>query len=371
VDVHSRRVTRTRRGTFWRREPTTAAIVGVGVLSLVLLVLVGLPRFGAMTEPRHPGSVSYVTAGGRYLEGLTIDQREYVHLVEYYGGRTAPPDLAPFTRRIGLPWIAGMLPWDAPIAMNLVSLAALGAGLVALMVLLRRLSCRLGPILVVALVYSVSFPVFYWGTFSYVDGAVVGLLSVFLALLVDSKLGGAVAVMAAGLLVKESMLVAVPVACVWILLSDVPRRRRGGLIGAVLVVAAAALAVAQRLGPTASRFYNPWLPSVSEVLGYVGSNLSRVGPIGQVGLTAAAPIALTFFAARQHRLGRLMIDRRTYLTLWAGVASGVMLNVHAFLAAQWDGRTLWTVYPFALTLGAVAMGSDTPLERADAPVIRI
>jgi hypothetical protein len=337
------------------------AAVGIG-----LMVLVALPRFGALEEPANAASHSYTTSTGRLLPGLTVDMREYLHLTEHYAGDAAAPDLAPFTNRIGVPWLAGHLPWEAPISLNVVVLVFLAVGLVALLATLHRLGCALGPIAAVAMVWSVSFPVFYWGSFNYVDGAVVGLLAVLMAALTYRRLVPALVTLAGGLLIKESMLVAVPVVAVWVHLGGGPLRRRAAAYSATGAVALAGVLGARLLGPSAERFYNPWFPTPREMHHYAGANIGRTGPIGQVFLTGVLPLALAYLAWRRQRGGELGLERRVFWMLTTGVLAGVLLNFHALIAAQWDGRTLWTVYPFALALGAAVLSPSIRLDETAA-----
>ncbi len=332
-----------------------SALLGIALASSLLLVVVALPRFGALSEPPIPGNHDYTTADGRELTGLTIDMREYLHLTEYFGGTADAPDLAPFTSRIAAPWLAGQLPWEAPVSLNVVMLGCLIVGLISMIAAQDRLGCGVGPIALSSLAYSVSFPVFYWGSFNYVDGAVVGLLGVFVLTLVRRDVWLAVSTLGVGLLFKESALVALPALVVWIWLAGYSVRQRWVLLAGTAGATLAGLVGARMLGPPASRFYNPWFPSPSDVMGYLGWNLSRVGPLGQVVLTGVLPLALALYAWRLSRTGRLGLDPQTFWALTAGVVTGILLNLHALFAAQIDGRTLWTVYPFALTLGAVAL----------------
>lgn len=330
------------------------------------MVVVSLPRFGALSEPLNPRLYGYDTRGGRHLHSLTVDMREYLHLTEYYAGRAEAPDLAPFTFRSGVPWLAGQLPWDAPISLNLVVLGFLGIGLIAVVMSLVRLRCPQGAVVTAILVWSVAFPVFYWGAFNYVDGAVVGLLAVVVSALVYRRLALALAVVVIGLLVKESMLVAVPSVLTWIWIGGAGIRRRVALLVVTLVAVAGAMSVARVLGPEPERVYNPWFPSLTEVNHYVGWNMSRAGPVGQVLLTAVVPLGLCYLAWRHVRAGVREFDARIVWTMVAGVATGVMLNIHAFLAAQWDGRTIWTTYPFAIVLAAATLTGSGESSSADA-----
>lgn len=332
-----------------------SALVGVAVAASLVLVIVAMPRFGALSEPSNSTSRAYTTAEGRELRGLTIDMQEYLHLTEYFGGSADAPDLAPFTSRIAAPWLAGQLPWEAPVSLNVVVLGILLAGLISMIAAQERLGCGIGPIALSSFAYAASFPVFYWGSFNYVDGAVVGLLGVFVLALVRRNVWLAVATLGVGLLFKESALVALPALLVWIWLGGYSARQRWLVVASTAGATLAGLVGARMLGPSASRFYNPWFPSPSDIMGYLGWNLSRIGPLAQAVLTGVLPLALALYAWHLHRTGRLGLDPRTFWALTAGVLTGMLLNVHALLAAQIDGRTLWTVYPFALTLGAVAL----------------
>ncbi|CAN5562464.1 hypothetical protein BH10ACT3_BH10ACT3_12440 [soil metagenome] len=339
----------------WSRPCGRGAAVVLALAGVALLWLVAAPRFGAFGAEPSPVLFEYTTSTGREMTGLTVDMREYLHATEYYAGTGDAPTIAPFSNRVAVPFVAGLLPWDAPVSLNLVVLAALSIGLVALVAAWRRLGLALGPMVVGTLGFSVAFPVFYWGSFNYVDGAVVGLLAVLLAALVFEQPVVAIVVLLAAVFTKEAGLVGLPVIVVWSFLGATSRATKWALSAGAAVASVAGLVLAQVLAPRATEFYNPWLPTLSDMHDYFGNNVGRPGPMGQVVLTAVVPAALTLFAWNRRRNGLIDLDPRLFWTLSVGVVAGVLLNIQALLTAQWDGRTLWTIYPFALTLGAAAL----------------
>lgn len=347
---------------------SASSLLVVVAVALTALFVVAVPRFGALGETGNSATYTLTTGGGREIEGLTVDMREYLRGTEYYGGHGSAPQLAPFTYRLGVPWLAGQLPFDSVLALNVVVLAALAVGLVALVLTERRLLCSSIAILVSALAYSVSFPVFYWGSFNYVDGAIVGSLALVLLSLAYAKPAGALVVLAAAVLVKEWALVAVPVIVAWIWLGPKVRSRWLWISG-TLAAGAVGLVCARLFAPDAAEVYNPWLPSPSEVSHYLSWNLSRSGPLAQFALSALPVVAALAIALRAHRTSGLGLERRMAGALVVGVVSAVLLATWALFAAQFDGRSIWTAYPFALTLGAVALssGRDSVRLRSGSP----
>lgn len=333
--------------------------IAIALVGLLVLVAAALPRFGARGEPAMAHLFSYELADGEELVGLTVDMREYLHGTEYWAGVTDAPSVAPFTSRLAVPFVAGQLPWSAPTSFNVVVLAALALGLVALIAAWVRLELSAGAVLLGTLAYALAFPVFYWSSFIYVDGAVVGLLAVLLAALVFDRPWIALLVLMVAVLAKESGLAGVPVVMVWAWLdgpSDAPliRQRRTWIAVAAVIVGIATMVLARVVGPTATEFYNPWLPTPSQISRYFGANLGRPGPLAQVVFTAAIPAALVLLAWRRRSRGEPDLDPRLFWTAMTGVVMALLLNVQALFTAQWDGRTLWTAYPYAATLGAAA-----------------
>ncbi|HMU80687.1 MAG TPA: hypothetical protein PKX25_12170 [Microthrixaceae bacterium] len=348
--------------TFFARATTTPASrrfgVTWGAISSVLMWAVALPRFGAYEEPPMEHLYSYVTAGGSTLRGLTVDMREYLTATEHFAGLRPAPSLGPFTQRVAAPWLAGRLPWDAPISLNVVVMALLTIGLVALVATVLELKVSRCGLVVAAVGYAVSFPVFYWGSFNYVDGAVVGLLACVLLFLVLERPFIAVGLVFVSMLFKESGLVGAFVVIAWVVAqasTDFPRRQKVVWSATALASAVSGFVVARLVGPEATEVYNPWLITPAESFNYLGANIGRAGPMAQVLLTGLLPLVLVVAAFRSSRRSELDAPRPVVWACVTGIAVGALLNVQALLSAQWDGRTLWTVYPFVFALGAVAL----------------
>lgn len=335
------------------------------LISGALSWLIAIPRFGAYHEPPLGHLHEYVTSRGSVLVGLSVDMREYLLATDYFAGRGPAPTLAPFTARFAAPWIAGRLPWDAPTSLNLVVMSFLTVGLLALTLSWWKLGVSRQGVLVGCFGWAVSFPVFYWGSFNYVDGTVVGLLGCLLLALVYGRLASAMAVVFVSILFKESGLVGVPVVIAWVLAQDSPRfgRRNKILLSSVAcVTAVVGLVAARLLGPESTHVYNTWLASPHEIAGYFGSNIGRAGPGMQVLLTGLVPVSLVMVAGMRWQSKELTLPTPVLWACVAGVVTGGLLNVQALFTAQWDGRTLWTVYPFALTLGAAALSRPAPVD---------
>lgn len=340
-----------------------AVAMGLALVGSVLLVVVALPRFGALSEAPNPTLFSYELADGTVVEGLSVDMREYLHAVEHFSGDADAPDVAPFTRRVGITWLAGQLPYSAPVALNVVVLAVLCAGLFALMAALRRLTLPTPILAAAAGVYAVAFPVFYWGSFNFVDGAVVGILAVLMYCLVTARPGLALVALAAGVVTKESALVGLVAMLVWVWTSSTRTATRWAWTAGAVGAAVLGFVVAELLGPTATTTYNPWLPSPSEMYGYMGNNV-RITILAQVVLTLALPVAGLVLATRRRAELSARYPTQLLAMLWAGVAAAALLGLQAFMTAHFDGRTVWTAYPFALTLGAMALDDVLSQRRA-------
>lgn len=330
----------------------------MAVVSTVMMWLVALPRFGAYHEPSLPKLDEFITSGGSRLAAVSVDMREYLRATEYFAGHGPAPSLAPFTARLGAPWLAGHLPWDSPVALNVVVMGILTLGLAALAVALIRLRVSRLGLSAGLVLYGVAFPVFYWGSFNYVDGTVVGLMSIALLMLVLDRPLLAIVVVFVSMLFKEFGLVGVPAIIAWLLTkpdSEFDNTKKVVWSLATVVAAAGGFVVARLIGPRATETYNPWLVGPAEMVNYLGANIGRVGPAAQVFLSGFVPVALTVFAYRRWRSGRLSMPEPMVRACLLGVLASCALNVQALLSAQWDGRSIWMAYPFALALGACAL----------------
>jgi len=137
--------------------------------------------------------------------------------------------------------------------------------------------------------------------------------------------------------------------------TDFPRRQKVVWSATALASAVSGFVVARLVGPEATEVYNPWLITPAESFNYLGANIGRAGPMAQVLLTGLLPLVLVVAAFRSSRRSELDAPRPVVWACVTGIAVGALLNVQALLSAQWDGRTLWTVYPFVFALGAVAL----------------
>ena len=88
---------------------------------------------------------------------------------------------------------------------------------------------------------------------------------------------------------------------VWLILGRSTVWTKALMIAGAFAASVVGVVLSRVLAPTATSVYNPWLPSLSDMSGYFGGNLSRAGPIGQVGLTGVVVGALTLYAWSRYR----------------------------------------------------------------------
>lgn len=310
------------------------------------LLLVCIPRFN-----RHDwGWLGQLTGKGAPLGGGQGDADHYIVYVSYFRGQADYEELnVPFAYRPLVPWVSALLPFDAMTSINLVNLAALFAGAMFLQRLAALLGFTAREALLGSFMFVVSFPVFYYGTIGLVDPVLIFFLTLGLYFLFKRRWAWLLLVLGMSCLVKEMMVMLVPVVIARLATGREPWK----LKAALLVVASLLPLVVIRLVVKDLTGANYLKISIKSFL----SNL-RLRALASVLLTFGLPGALSvIFFLRRPMLASLnrAASLSLLITLGGGILLSVALSVYSMFSAHTDGRFMWASYPFSILLALLAL----------------
>ena len=300
---------------------------------------------------------------GRWT-GPVWDAFEYTALVEYLRGEGAAERLtAPFVYRPLVPWLASVLPAEPLTAMNLVNVAAIYLAVIVLFRLQRCCGASPGWSAAGCLLFTFSFPMFYYGTIGLVDPVLVCCVSMAAYSLARERLLWFYLAFIAGLLAKESAVILLPVAVSYLALN--PR----GTARQVIAHAAALLGIflilsflTRVLYPADSPAY-VWEPAWNRI----AMNATRLKTWASLLLSLGIPGALGLYAATQWKQGWFQCRRAQFIPYVIGIGMSLLLFAYAFVSAYADGRFVWLSHPFALPLATSALSAKTARWRRLAP----
>lgn len=335
-----------------------------GIVGSVLVVVVSVLRLGGLGASGASNYAWYTTASGRRLQGLILDQVQYLQLTDHFSGRAVAPQIAPFSSRALAPWLAGHLGGDAAVALWAVNAACLVLGTFALARLAMDLTGRREWTLVAVLIWSLSWPVFWYTSKSLVDPAAVGLMVVALCCLYRRWLLPGLVVFVLAVWAKETALVLVPIAIARELL--VPRAStlvvRGLRVGAWVVAAAVAYLTAGLLAGGHELTFAPWIPaSIPSAWRIISMNLGSVGGLAQFVFTATPAALGLVLWWHGRRSGRAILADHDGVPLAIGIVLATLLSCWSFVSALWDGRTVWMTLPLGALLIAAWCAAREPI----------
>jgi hypothetical protein len=333
-----------------QRSPLSISWTGYAVAA-ACLILVTLPRFnqqdwgpiealaGQANALRYPPASSSPTL-------IVGDAKEYLRYALYFEGHADVEVEAPFAYRPLVPLLGALLPVDPFTGINLVNVMALLLGLGALF---STLSLRGGTPFeqtMAGLLYAVSFPSFYYGSIGYVDATLVGVLGLGLLLLLRDHGGLFLLVLALGSLVKETVVLLVPVAACYDVLRGRPWTTTLARAGTGLALVVGTTTCVRLLAPAPPT--TGWAPDVTSLTYNLTRPRTALGFLLSFGLPGvlAAPVLLRWLR-RGPRHWRAHPEDGA---LVAGSLLGIALFAYAFVSAAAEGRFVWVLYPFALPL---------------------
>lgn len=346
----------------------TLALVVVGGLRFARIDLAGTSFF-AVDE-----YFTWPPEEGRHVDHLNIDIVQYLSMIENYRGvenafdiQEPYPDFAriseeidrpvkgpvdPFTKRVGFPWLASLLPMDATYAFATVNLVFLIIGLWCMIDALAVAGRSPTAQFFGAAMYVFALPLLVFGTSLFIDGATVGLFVVGYWLLVRRLWWALVVFLPVSYLFKEAILVlALPTIWAWRTTGHrfrEPRFIAGTAVAVVGTVAVAAWASAQ--APEAVFSF-----TVMPTLDYIQFNLTS--PVSMVFFavgvsTVVLPAILSIRHLMEGSSLRTLLDGEHGPDL-VGFGAVAAMNLYSVVSTDLTLRTGWLIWPFGIGLAAV------------------
>ena len=351
------------------RRVGTGQFVRIGLVVSLIALVVGSVQFArydwtGVRFQRSPESVDrtispdcheqirpFETSTGRIITPSALDEQQYVSMIDRFRGGT---DLQiecfyePFTDRAAVPWIASLLPVEDALSLGLVNTAFLlvGIWLVLAALVVQGFGARV--VLAVGVLLSANWVVFAFGTSLLIESAPFAVVALCWLLISQQRWWWVVPVLAVGVVLKETAVLALPP--LWVAL--LPASARPGSLARRLLPAAVATAgafvayvVRGGLGPEPGA---SWPTGID--LGLLSFNL---GPPGLVVLAAGlAPLlvpAALWFTRRVRTVGWVEAGVDPAVV---GVLGGLGLLAWILVTADLSPRFFWPCFPFAATLCA-------------------
>lgn len=302
---------------------------------------------------RDLGVIGALTGTG--TDGNLGDAAQYIRYVEAIRGNVDSLPPAPFRYRPLTPVLAAPLPFDAMTSLNVVNVLALMVGSLSMWALLRGFGTSERMATFGGLLLVISFPTFYYGSIGYVDPLAISLMTAVLAAVVAERHVAVVGLMAAAALTRESTVVIVVVAIVWLWATGYPRRQATawGLAWAlVFLVCVSAVRLALHGSGT-----NLWQPSLDTL----SNNIRRPRTWLSAALTLGVPVGLAIVYRKPLRL----VDRPHRLVIACGSLLCFALFGYSLMAAYADGRFLWPIYVFSVPAAVLAIQAANVAGKSD------
>jgi hypothetical protein len=311
------------------------------VLLIISLLLVTLPRFNRYDL----GPIKKLSGSSSSYK----DSDQYVVYVKYFRKEITINELKlPFAYRPLVPFIASLLPFSPMTSLNAINLASL---LIALFMLYRLLiSCgipfkySLGG----CFAFIFSFPTFYYGTVGYTDPVLILFLILGTYFIVNEKTTQLVITILIGSLVKETIVIIIPVFFLFYYLRRKPWKistviSLGSYLGIMWILRAIFIEKGKIL----------WLPSLNILI----SNISRPKAWISSILTFGIPGFLFIILSIKYGWKKFLLDKALFYSLATGFFMSLTLAFYAAASAYLDGRYLWTSYPFTIPLSLLLLRS--------------
>lgn len=347
----------------------TLALLLVSGLRFARIDLVGTSFFAGENY------YTWTSEDGRRIAPVNIDVAQYLSMVEDFRGvdgafekqepypeftatgAAVKGPVEPFTHRVALPWLASLLPMDSTYAFATVNLVLLVIGLWFLVDALAVSGRSLTAQYLGAAMYTFALPVLVFGASLFIDGGVVGVLTIGYWLLARRMWWLLVLFFPVSYLVKEALLIlAIPVVWAWKTTGHRfgdTRFVAGALVSAIGVVVTALWVSARAPEPVFSF-------TVMPTWGYIRFNLTNpvsavFFAVGVSTVVVPAVLAIRNLIEEGGRRNALEGESGPDLVGFAAVAA---MNVYSIVSTDLTLRTGWLVWPFAISLAAVWIDSN-------------
>lgn len=277
-----------------------------------------------------------------------FDIEQYEKYVEYFRGNiNLISELeGPFSYRPLVPYLASFLPFDAITSINIINLLFLSIGLSYLYKLLIQLGFLENAVITGLIIFIVSFPVFYYASCGYIDSSLIGILLVTNYYLFQKKYFMFIVSFLIGILVKETIIIILPVAAIYLILNENSGNKFLKIILPILLYISIVMLI-RSLAPQKEGYV--WKPS-NEIFLY---NISRVKTYLTFILTLGVPGLLSLYLIFSEK--RKSISKNILIPLVTGFLFSILLWVYSLFAAYSDGRQLWTSYAYTIILSVYLM----------------
>ncbi|MBL8008065.1 MAG: hypothetical protein JNJ56_11070 [Ignavibacteria bacterium] len=311
------------------------------IILLVCLITVCIPRF----DRADYGPVKHFAGNEELYEGLPFDIMIYRNYIEYFRNGTGEDKItAPYSYRVLVPFLASLMPFEPLTSLNLVNLIFLISGLLFLYLIMCETYTGFQFRIAGCLMFIFSFPVFYYTTSGYIDGTVIGLMLALIYFIISRKRIPAVITLITGVLASEKIIIILPFLIAFIYSKEYKTTGSYVFVFLFLLIYSLTVFLLRKYAPGVPQSY-VWLPDER----FFSQNIFRVKAYLSFVLTFGIPGLIALFSYFKFPPDK----RKKYLCFYTGCITSLLLYAYSFFSAWADGRTVWTIYPFAVPVSAL------------------
>lgn len=323
--------------TKWLGENKRVALL----LLAVLPILVELPMVISPQSFLKP-----IKRPGNEVSIYPIDTEMYANYVQYFRGLKQKGDgiSVPYTYRPLAPLLASFLPISNPTySLIILNLLALYASMFLLFSITKVLEFDFGNGILAAILYIVSFPVFFFSSLGLVDALCLFYIILGIWAILKEKHWLYFLSLIFGIYAKESILVLLPFALIHFYQKYCWSNKFLNLsILSIILISLNFYIIRNYFAFNTSFYWSIELDAFWANLFRKGTNIGSLLSFGIVGVLSAIFIS--------SKLKKLKNEYLCLLPWIAGFATAIGLYVYAYFSAFADGRFIWYIYPFAIPI---------------------
>lgn len=307
----------------------------------VSLTLVCIPRF----DRADYGIIKKFVGSEDLYEGLPIDILIYKNYVEYFRGeKNEESVMPPYSYRVLVPFLASKLPFQPLTSINLVNLFFLYIGLISIYLTLCILKLNYLLSITGCILFIFSFPAFYYGTSGYIDATFVGLLSAIVYFILSKKYFLLMPIIIVTSLANEKAIILFPFLVSFLFAEEKNLRKKIIIITSALTIYFLTSYLLRSFTPSNLQTYY-WIPESK----YILQNIFRPKTYLSFALTFGIPGIMTILSMFFFSADKI----KSILYFYIGSLTSIILYLYSIISAWSDGRTLWTMYPFAIPVSVL------------------
>lgn len=296
--------------------------------------------------------------GNNYLidELVGEDAAHYVAMTELYKtGKSNFVPLSPFTYRPLIPYLASKLPFTAITAINIINVSCLILGAIYMYLLIRNISGRKDYALFGGLLYTISFPVFYYGSIGYVDPAAISLMSIASYYMYQRKWMYFLAILFLAGFVKETIILVIPIAFIFLLINHTRIAVLLGICTSMISLYLLSTYIARSISIDPNQVI--WAASPNIFFDNISRSRTWVSFLLGFGIPGILATYLLIKSIISKQWSILLLT----LPWVAGVGLSLSLFVVSILSAYSDGRFIWPSTVYAIPLIFTILSQTKPL----------